>query len=340
MAARYKCGKRLQKQKNSHYTIIVKYSRHPNEWCFDMSRKRSEDLWSKYYAEKTAKKIRDAGFKGEMPAKSKLESFGKEITKIKKSPKENNSIERKVIIEQISRYNWRNHENWSMEKLIEIRSVLTDYFRIFKDSYDYECDILPKIIKKYEIEDLKIIVEDFEKRVSEKKGLKQIHDTEWEEDIISIKKIKRKEIQQQISPWITTDVDRIPFEDLEPLLYTIESIKKHGEIPEVSGLDDAKLILVNCEIKEQGGTTQKNISDARKTLECLESRKIIEREFPELTLPDDCKEVMRIYSEKIVPKDYPQDTKFTQKWVEKELEMLENNRGSVDLQALPKSTLI
>jgi len=302
-----------------------------------MSRKRSADLWAKYYSGKTSGKIRYTRSKDEMPVKLKLKSSGKEI---KNSLKENNSIERKVIIEQISRYNWRNHENWSMEKLIEIRSVLTDYFRIFKYSFDYECDILPKIIKKYEIEDLKIIVEDFEKRVSTKKCIKQIHDTEWEEDIISIKKIKRKEIQQQISQWITTDVDRIPFEDLEPLLYTIESIIKHGEIPKVSDLDDAKLMLVNCEIKEHGGTTQKNIFDARKTLECLESRKIIKRKFPELTLPDNCKEIRKIYSEKIVPKDHPQDTKFTQEWVEKELERLESNRVSVDLQALPKSTLI
>jgi len=305
-----------------------------------MKTKRSHDLWDKYYAEKTTKKIRDAGFKGELPAKSELESFGKEITQIKNSPKENNSIERKVIIEQISRYNWRNHENWSMEKLIEIRSMLTEYFRIFKKSYDNECNILPNIIKKYEIEDLKIIVEDFEKRVSAKKGTKQVNETEWEDDTISIKKIKRKEIQQQISPWITTDVDRIPFKDLESLLYTIESIKKYGKVPEVTGLDDAKLILVNCEIRERGGTIQKNIFDARKTIECLESRKTIERKFPEQILPDDCIEVMKIYSEKIVPKDYPQDTKFTQEWVEKELERLESKTGSVDLQALPKSTLI
>lgn len=288
-----------------------------------MSSKRVKDLWKKHYSEKLDE-LRGLG--------------GKIPEEVKNKPENKNSIGRKVIIEQIIRYNWKSHENLSMEQLVEVRATLIEYFRIFKYSYDCECNINPNVIEEYNLEELKIIVEDFEKKVSEKKCNKQIHDTAWEDKIISIPEIKRIEIKQEIKQWVTTDIDKIPFKDLPSLLDTIRSIKKYCKVPTVLDLNDAKLILLNCEIKEYGGTPKKNIDDARIHLKCLETRNIINKKYPKQILPDDCEEVMKIYAEKIVPKNYPQDTQFTQEWVEEELRKLENY--GVGLDGLPKSSLV
>ena len=248
-----------------------------------------------------------------------------QIENIKRSPKNNNLNERKEIIEEITESCWRNHENYSMEKLIEIRLMIIKYFRIFKISFDYECKELPNIIEKYDLEEFKIIIEDFEKRVSAKNPNKRRNDAMWDKTNISKKEIIRKEIQKKIKPWITVDVKSIAYEDLEYLSYTIDSIKKYGKIPNVSGLEDAKLVFLNCEIEAYGGKIKDNILDARKYLEYLETREIIIRKFPDRILSDDRDEIMKIYSEEIVPKNYPSNPNLRKEWIDKQLYRFENS---------------
>ena len=58
----------------------------------------------------------------------------------------------------------------------------------------------------------------------------------------------------------------------------------------------------------------------------------------DLTAADGTPISLKLYAEKIVPKNYPQDTQFTQEWIEEELRKLENY--SVGLDGLPKSSLV
>lgn len=288
---------------------------------------RKKRAWDKHDNDKIDRQLIELRYDGNLQDFSleEKQEIKQQIENIKRSPKNNNLNERKEIIEEITESRWRNHENWSMEKLIEIRLMIIKYFRIFKISFDYECKELPNNIKKYDIEEFKIIIEDFEKRVFAKNPNKIIHDTIWEKTNISKKEIKRKEIQKKIKPWITVDVKSIAYEDLEYLSYTIDSIKKYGKIPKVSGLEDAKLVFLNCEIEAYGGKIKDNILDARKHLEYLETREIIIRKFPDRILSDDRDEIMKIYSEEIVPKEYPPNYNVSEEWINEQLYRLENS---------------
>ena len=289
---------------------------------------RRKRAWDKHDNDKIDRQLRD-----ELRYEGNLQDFSLEekqeikqqIENIKRSPKNNNLNERKEIIEEITESRWRNHENWSMEKLIEIRLMIIKYFRIFKISFDYECKELPNIIEKYDLEEFKIIIEDFEKRVSAKNPNKRRNDAMWDKTNISKKEIIRKEIQKKIKPWITVDVKSIAYEDLEYLSYTIDSIKKYGKIPKVSGLEDAKLVFLNCEIEAYGGKIKDNILDARKYLEYLETREIIIRKFPDRILSDDRDEIMKIYSEEIVPKEYPPNYNVSEEWINEQLYRFANS---------------
>ena len=154
---------------------------------------------------------------------------------------------------------------------------------------------------------------------------KRRNDAMWDKTNISKKEIIRKEIQKKIKPWITVDVKSIAYEDLEYLSYTIDSIKKYGKIPKVSGLEDAKLVFLNCEIEAYGGKIKDNILDARKYLEYLETREIIIRKFPDRILSDDRDEIMKIYSEEIVPKEYPPNYNVSEEWINEQLYRFKNS---------------
>ena len=288
---------------------------------------RKKRAWDKHDNDKIDRQLIELRYDGNLQDFSleEKQEIKQQIENIKRSPKNNNLNERKEIIEEITESRWRNHENWSMEKLIEIRLMIIKYFRIFKISFDYECKELPNIIEKYDLEEFKIIIEDFEKRVSAKNPNKRRNDAMWDKTNISKKEIIRKEIQKKIKPWITVDVKSIAYEDLEYLSYTIDSIKKYGKIPKVSGLEDAKLVFLNCEIEAYGGKIKDNILDARKHLEYLETREIIIRKFPDRILSDDRDEIMKIYSEEIVPKEYPPNYNVRKEWFDKQLYKLENS---------------
>ena len=288
---------------------------------------RKKRAWDKHDNDKIDRQLIELRYDGNLQDFSleEKQEIKQQIENIKRSPKNNNLNERKEIIEEITESRWRNHENWSMEKLIEIRLMIIKYFRIFKISFDYECKGLPNIIEKYDLEEFKIIIEDFEKRVSAKNPNKRRNDAMWDKTNISKKEIIRKEIQKKIKPWITVDVKSIAYEDLEYLSYTIDSIKKYGKIPKVSGLEDAKLVFLNCEIEAYGGKIKDNILDARKYLEYLETREIIIRKFPDRILSDDRDEIMKIYSEEIVPKEYPPNYNVSEEWINERLYRLENS---------------
>ena len=288
---------------------------------------RKKRAWDKHDNDKIDRQLIELRYDGNLQDFSleEKQEIKQQIENIKRSPKNNNLNERKEIIEEITESRWRNHENWSMEKLIEIRLMIIKYFRIFKISFDYECKGLPNIIEKYDLEEFKIIIEDFEKRVSAKNPNKRRNDAMWDKTNISKKEIIRKEIQKKIKPWITVDVKSIAYEDLEYLSYTIDSIKKYGKIPKVSGLEDAKLVFLNCEIEAYGGKIKDNILDARKYLEYLETREIIIRKFPDRILSDDRDEIMKIYSEEIVPKEYPPNYNVPKEWIDEQLYRLENS---------------
>jgi hypothetical protein len=238
--------------------------------------------------------------------------------------KNNNSIQNRDLQESliinISKIGWKTHENYSMEQLIELNVAITDYFTLYKYCYDYGLYIEPKTLKKFSLEELIGITQKFEikilKKSSQHSKRKKIHDVEWPNNVITLKESKRNKIKKQIKKYVTTDIDEIPFRDLKPLEYTIKELKNYENNPQILGLNDAKLLLLNHEIRSYGGDKQHTITEARKHIQCLISKIKIKEKYPMMNLSNDCKEIMKIYDEKIVPKDFPVDVKITQEQVD------------------------
>ena len=137
---------------------------------------------------------------------------------------------------------------------------------------------------------------------------------------------------------MTINVNDIPFDDLYQLRDIIESLKKLQINPQVSGLKDATLLLLNSEIKTLGGNQQTSIVEARTYIQCLKSEQILKEKFPEIDLPkNDCKKIMKIYNEKMVPKYFPENVIFSEeefKFMKDYLENKKDNSSSCFIMSL------
>ena len=51
--------------------------------------------------------------------------------------------------------------------------------------------------------------------------------------------------------------------------------------------------------------TELTTADARNSINCYKSRKILKEKHPEIILPDKCQDILKIYNNKMIPKDFP-----------------------------------
>ena len=53
----------------------------------------------------------------------------------------------------------------------------------------------------------------------------------------------------------------------------------------------------------------------KKSINCYKSKKIIKERYPEIHLPEKCEDIIKIFNEKIVPRDFP-DMAITQEQID------------------------
>ena len=76
--------------------------------------------------------------------------------------------------------------------------------------------------------------------------------------------------------------------------------------------------------------TETTTENARKSINCHKSRKILKEKYPEITLPDNCKELLKLYDKKMKPKDFPDmivSQETVDKWIKKQREMGDGRSG-------------
>jgi hypothetical protein len=301
-----------------------------------MEMQKNTNFWETYYE----RKIIELGFKEEIP--KTLAGKEKLFNNLKSGKNEDrkstsdqnvdtkliiNSYSKDIEIEYIKRLGWKGHENQTMEQLIELSTAIKNHFRLYKYSYEYELFETPEELTKYSLKELKKINQKFEKKILKLKNkkFKKKQEIDWNEQIITIPQINRIKIKKKIKKFISIDVEKIPYGDLYQLEKIFESLKQFQINTQVSGLQEATLLLLNCEIKSLGGNSQTSIAESRLYIQCLKSTKILKERFPEMSLPiNNCYEILKIYAKKIVP-DFPENPVFSKELRELWLKNLEES---------------
>ena len=283
-------------------------------------------MHDQYYSGDIAEQIRSKGYAGVIPDDpleqillfKKLQQIDEEVsiknseTQKKSEKSKNNNLilnqhDKDKLIINIEILGWKGHENYSMEQLMDLNEAIDNYFTIYDYCNQYDIWITPKSLKKYTLENLKQINQEFEKKVLNKEvRKKRTKKTEWENKAITNPKdIDKIKIRKQIKEFLTIDVSEIHNNDLNSLKNKIDKLKIIEPNIKVSSLKNATLLLLNYEIESYNGEKESNIDDARKSINCHKSKIIIKEKYPEIDLPENCDDIIKIFNKKIVPKDFP-----------------------------------
>ena len=228
---------------------------------------------------------------------------------------------------------WKGHENLSLEQLIDLDESINNYFKLYDYCLFHEIIIPIKQLTKYTIKNLKKINQEFEKSIikSNRKRKKNYQETVWGNNpITSAKDIERAKIKKQIKKFLSVNIDQIKNSDLLPLKNRIEQIKTFKSEFKVSDMDSANLLILNHELESYGLNTETTTENARKSINCHKSRKILKEKYPEITLPDNCKELLKLYDKKMKPKDFPDmivSQETVNKWTKEQRERGDGRSG-------------
>ena len=296
----------------------------------------------RYFSGDIIEQIKKMGYEGPIPEdiaeqyilKNRLEEIKKQVFH-KKNSKNNelknkfktndntkeyiDSEERDKLILNIDLISWKGHENLSQEQLMDLDESINNYFKLYDYCLFHEISMPIKQLTKYTIENLKEINQECEKNIikSNRKRKKNYQETVWENNpITNPKEIKRAKIKKQIKKFLNVSIDHIKNLDLLPLKNRIEQIKTFKSEFKVSDMDSANLLILNHELESYGLNTETTTENARKSINCHKSRKILKEKYPEITLPDNCKELLKLYDKKMKPKDFP-DMKISQEIINK-----------------------
>ena len=296
----------------------------------------------RYFSGDIIEQIKKMGYEGPIPEdiaeqyilKNRLEEIKKQVFH-KKNSKNNelknkfktndntkeyiDSEERDKLILNIDLISWKGHENLSQEQLMDLDESINNYFKLYDYCLFHEIIIPIKQLTKYTIKNLKKINQEFEKSIikSNRKRKKNYQETVWENNpITNPKEIKRAKIKKQIKKFLNVSIDHIKNLDLLPLKNRIEQIKTFKSEFKVSDMDSANLLILNHELESYSLRTEITIESARKSINCHKSRKILKEKYPEIALPDNCKELLKLYDKKMKPKDFP-DMKISQEIINK-----------------------
>jgi len=287
--------------------------------------------FDRYFSGDIIEQIKKMGYEGPIPEdigeqyilKNRLEEIKKQVS-YKKNSKNNelknksktndntnefiDSEDRDKLILNIDLISWKGHENLSLEQLIDLDESINNYFKLYDYCLFHEISIPIKQLTKYTIENLKKINQEFEKSIikSNRKRKNNYQETIWENNpITSPKDIKRAKIKKQIKKFLNVNIDQIKNSDLLPLKNRIKKIKTFKTEFKVSDIDSANLLILNHELESYGLGTEITTENARKSINCHKSRKILKEKYPEIVLPDNCKELLKLYDKKMKPKDFP-----------------------------------
>ena len=296
----------------------------------------------RYFSGDIIEQIKKMGYEGPIPEdiaeqyilKNRLEEIKKQVFH-KKNSKNNelknkfktndntkeyiDSEERDKLILNIDLISWKGHENLSQEQLMDLDESINNYFKLYDYCLFHEISMPIKQLTKYTIKNLKKINQEFEKSIikSNRKRKKNYQETVWGNNpITSAKDIERAKIKKQIKKFLSVNIDQIKNSDLLPLKNRIEQIKTFKSEFKVSDMDSANLLILNHELESYSLRTEITIESARKSINCHKSRKILKEKYPEIALPDNCKELLKLYDKKMKPKDFP-DMKISQEIINK-----------------------
>ena len=207
------------------------------------------------------------------------------------------------------------HTNYSLGQLIEIYELLEKYFKLIKYCKRYNIYHNYEEITKFSIEDLGKLNKELETSIK-KSNNKQRSNKQRKKFklfrhgndylITNPRNLKKEKIKREIKNYLTVPIDEVKDSDLLPLKSRIDIIKKFKLEFKVSDIHSADLLIVNHELESLGLKPEKTIEKARKSIRCHKSRKILKEKYPKIALPDDCKEILKLYDEKIKPKDFPE----------------------------------
>lgn len=312
--------------------------------------------FDRYYSGDIIEQIKKMGYEGPIPQdigeqyvlKNRLEEIKKKVSH-KKNSKNNelkneaktndttnkfiDSEDRDRLILNIDLISWKGHENLSLEQLIDLDESINNYFKLYDYCLFHEINIPIKQLTKYTIENLKKINQEFEKSIikSNRKRKKNYHETVWESNpITSPKDIQRAKIKKQIKKFLNVNIDQIKNSNLLPLKNRIEKITTFKSEFKVSDIDSANLLILNHELESYGLKTEITTENARKSINCHKSRKILKEKYPDIALPDNCKELLKLYDKKMKPKDFPDmivSQEVIDKWSEHIIKMGDGRSG-------------
>ena len=310
----------------------------------------------RYFSGDIIEQIKKMGYEGPIPEdiaeqyilKNRLEEIKKQVFH-KKNSKNNelknkfktndntkeyiDSEERDKLILNIDLISWKGHENLSQEQLMDLDESINNYFKLYDYCLFHEISMPIKQLTKYTIENLKEINQECEKNIikSNRKRKKNYQETVWENNpITNPKEIKRAKIKKQIKKFLNVSIDHIKNLDLLPLKNRIEQIKTFKSEFKVSDMDSANLLILNHELESYSLRTEITIESARKSINCHKSRKILKEKYPEITLPDNCKELLKLYDKKMKPKDFPDmivSQETVNKWTKEQRERGDGRSG-------------
>ena len=243
----------------------------------------------------------------------------------------------KNLIYYINKMGWKGHENYSAVQLIEIYELLKNHFILQEYCNRYDIIVKWKYITKHSIEDLRKLNKGLETSIDRSnnkqrsnKQRKKFKPYRYENDnlITNPKNIERKNLRTEIEKYLTVPIDEIKDSDLLPLKNRIEKIKTFKSEFKVSDIRSANLLILNHELESLGLDTEITIENATKSINCHKSRKILKERYPEIVLPDNCKELLKLYDEKMKPKDHPETDLSNPKYDEWVIRHHEKSDGS------------
>jgi len=183
-----------------------------------------------YYSGPRDDEIRATGYNGPIPDEpleqilllKKIQQIDKEVS-IKKSqqPEKHdlilNSYYKDELIINIDILGWKGHENYSIEQLMDLNEAINNYFTIYDACNQYGKWIVPKQLKKYSLENLKQINQEFEENLLKKviNIKKRNEKTEWENKVITNpNEMDRRRIRKQIKKFLNVNINQIHDNDL------------------------------------------------------------------------------------------------------------------------------
>lgn len=199
------------------------------------------------------------------------------------------------LINEIKKEGWKGKEYSTDEDLKKLKILIID-FKYFKNS---RSKIIQNILKKYphsifknidefqtisdivdEINSIKSKTSVFEEIINnsgkKQKGNKQVQYNEKHTKSKAITEYRHmQKIKKKIECNLNNKIEFIPENQLDYVSNLFDELKKRVIFKDIHTIDEAKLSIINHELKRYNMTEQTSLIEAEKFLDCLQTRKKI-----------------------------------------------------------------